>query len=160
MLVTTPTVTPFPEEMFTFDSSNTSPTMHRFASVCKYKLCKHDLSKNILAPDLEGVYAILPLFAAKTIWISVETTSYLENKAVRRKGTHIFCSPVKNWSRQVLWLFGLDTFDFQWIFACYCWRVTRAGSFHALGAWVYCCSCIAWVDCCLMSRGHQLVVLL
>jgi hypothetical protein len=77
----------------------------------------------MLAPDLEGVYLHPPSLPQKTMWIHVETTSYLENKAVRRTGTQIFCSPAKNWSRQVLWLFGLDTFDFQWIFACYSWRV-------------------------------------
>jgi hypothetical protein len=31
----------------------------------------------------------------------VETTSYLENKAVRRTSTQIFSSGSKNWSRQV-----------------------------------------------------------
>jgi hypothetical protein len=107
--------------------------------VCKYKLCTHDFSEDILAPDLERVYIRSPLFAAKTIWIYVENTSYLENKAVTIRDPYI-PSPAKNWSRKALWLFGLDTFDFQLIFACYSWRVTfRAGSIHAFGAWVACC---------------------
>jgi hypothetical protein len=82
----------------------------------------------------------------------VLTTSYLDHKAVRRSETHIFVSPANTWSRKVLWLFGLDSFDFQWIFACYSWRVTyHAASIHALGAWVACCSQITHgllVVCC------------
>jgi hypothetical protein len=35
--------------------------------------------------------------------------------------------------------------------------LSRAGSYHALGAWVAFCLRIAWVDCCLPVRCRQLV---
>jgi hypothetical protein len=94
-------------------------------------------------------YQFSPSLPQKLSWISVETTSYLENKAVRR---------TKNWFRKALWLFGLDAFDFQWIFACYSWRLTyRAANIHASSARLFAFHALR-IPCnraCALARKQQ-----